>query len=61
MHHARNQMNKRWLWSIALLALPMCHPSGSGEVPMNNYVSDDIPKLRQAAYESNVAAYQNCG
>jgi hypothetical protein len=54
-------MNKRWLWSIALLALPMCHPSGSGEVPMNNYVSDDIPKLRQAAYESNVAAYQNCG
>ncbi|NVO32365.1 hypothetical protein [Hymenobacter lapidiphilus] len=52
-------MKKHLLWwFVLLLAFPMCQTPGSEEVSMNNYESGDIPKLRQAAYDGNVEAYQ---
>ncbi|WBO86725.1 hypothetical protein [Hymenobacter yonginensis] len=51
-------MKKRLLWWFVLLAFPMCQTPSSEQVSMNNYESDDIPKLQQAAYNGNVEAYQ---
>jgi hypothetical protein len=43
-------------WLVLLVALPACRDEGARSM---NDISDNIPRLQQAAYEGDVAAYDS--